>query len=147
MPQEQIRSTGMILTANNFLNFVQNYLMKKLCFLFLLSLILFSCARVGSPVGGEKDSIPPRVVGSNIDSSRVNVPRDIKELRLVKTAEKDGKYRYSAAVKNQTPDMSSQFYTFFDKSVYDVDFCKNFVDELDYDCHYMSLYIPCQPCS
>ena len=82
MPQEQIRSTGMILTANNFLNFVQNYLMKKLCFLFLLSLILFSCARVGSPVGGEKDSIPPRVVGSNIDSSRVNVPRDIKELRI-----------------------------------------------------------------
>ena len=80
--QEQIRSTGMILTANNFLNFVQNYLMKKLCFLFLLSLILFSCARVGSPVGGEKDSIPPRVVGSNIDSSRVNVPRDIKELRI-----------------------------------------------------------------
>lgn len=59
--------------------------------------------------------------------TQATVSRDIKELRLVKTAEKDGKYRYSAAVKNQTPDMSSQFYTFFDKSVYDVDFCKNFV--------------------
>ena len=56
--------------------------MKKLCFLFLLSLILLSCARVGSPVGGAKDSIPPKVVGTNIDSTRVNVPRDIKELRI-----------------------------------------------------------------
>ena len=82
MPQEQIRSTGMILTANNFLNFVQNYLMKKLGFLFILNLLLLSCARVGSPVGGVKDSIPPKVISTNIDTSRVNVPRDIKELRI-----------------------------------------------------------------
>ena len=41
-----------------------------------------SCARVGSPVGGAKDSIPPQVIGSNIDSPRVNVPRDIRELRI-----------------------------------------------------------------
>lgn len=41
-----------------------------------------SCARVGSPVGGAKDSIPPKVIGSNIDSPRVNVPRDIRELRI-----------------------------------------------------------------
>ena len=41
-----------------------------------------SCARVGSPVGGAKDTIPPQVIGSNIDSPRVNVPRDIRELRI-----------------------------------------------------------------
>lgn len=69
-------------TANNFLNFVQNISMKKLCFLFIINFILLSCARVGSPVGGAKDSIPPKIVSSNIDTTRVNVPRDIKELRI-----------------------------------------------------------------
>lgn len=45
-------------------------------------LLLHSCARVGSPVGGKKDSIAPILVGSNIDSSRINVSQNIKELRL-----------------------------------------------------------------
>lgn len=56
--------------------------MKKIIFLFLFSLLLISCARVGSPVGGAKDTIPPKAIGSNIDTLRVNVPRDIKELRI-----------------------------------------------------------------
>ena len=56
--------------------------MKKIIFLFLLVFLLFSCARVGSPVGGDKDTIPPNVIGTNIDTSRVNVPRDIRELRI-----------------------------------------------------------------
>lgn len=43
---------------------------------------MFSCARVGSPVGGDKDTIPPNVVGSNIDTARINVPVDIRELRI-----------------------------------------------------------------
>ncbi|WP_034690420.1 Ig-like domain-containing protein [Kaistella palustris] len=56
--------------------------MRKIVFLFVLNLLLFSCARVGSPVGGAKDTIPPKVVSTNIDSARVNVPRDIRELRI-----------------------------------------------------------------
>ena len=56
--------------------------MKKILFLFLFSLLLISCARVGSPVGVAKDTIPPKLIGSNIDTLRVNVPRDIKELRI-----------------------------------------------------------------
>lgn len=56
--------------------------MKKIFFLFLLNLLCLSCARVGSPVGGAKDSIAPKVIGSNIDTTRVNIPRDIKELRI-----------------------------------------------------------------
>lgn len=47
-----------------------------------ISFLLASCARVGSPVGGAKDSIPPQIIGSNIDSPRVNIPRDIRELRI-----------------------------------------------------------------
>lgn len=72
----------MTATVNKFLNFVQIPFMKRLFFLVFISLLLTSCARVGSPVGGAKDSIPPKVTGSNIDSPRVNVPRDIKELRI-----------------------------------------------------------------
>ena len=56
--------------------------MKKIFFLFLLNVLLLSCARVGSPVGGVKDTIAPQVVHTNIDTTRVNVPRDIKELRI-----------------------------------------------------------------
>ena len=56
--------------------------MNKYILCFLVSLTLWSCARVGSPVGGKKDSIAPRLVGSNIDSARINVPVMAKELRL-----------------------------------------------------------------
>lgn len=56
--------------------------MKKFIFLFFLTVILLSCARVGSPVGGPKDTTPPVVVGTNIDTTRVNVPRNIGELRI-----------------------------------------------------------------
>jgi len=56
--------------------------MKQFLLWLFTSLVLVSCARVGSPVGGDKDSIGPKMIGSNIDSARVNVPRDIKELRI-----------------------------------------------------------------
>ena len=56
--------------------------MKKYLFLFISAFLWTSCARVGSPVGGSKDSLAPVVIGSNIDSSRVNVARNIKQLRI-----------------------------------------------------------------
>ncbi|MHA6696520.1 Ig-like domain-containing domain [Chryseobacterium sp. A321] len=56
--------------------------MKKLFFFLGLSLILTSCARVGSPVGGAKDSLAPRFMGSNIDTTRINVPTSLKSLQL-----------------------------------------------------------------
>ena len=59
--------------------------------------------------------------------TQATVSRDMKELRLVKTAANDGKYRYSVSAGQQRPDMSSQFYSFFNKSVYGVESCKNFV--------------------
>ena len=72
----------MTVTVNKFLIFAQIVFMKRFFFLIFISLILASCARVGSPVGGAKDTIPPQVTGSNIDSPRVNVSRDIRELRI-----------------------------------------------------------------
>ena len=56
--------------------------MKRCLLYFLMAFLFFSCARVGSPVGGAKDSIPPVFLGSNIDTTRVNVSRNIKKLRL-----------------------------------------------------------------
>ena len=56
--------------------------MKKIILLFIFNLLLLSCARVGSPVGGDKDTIPPQIVGTNIDTARVNVSRNIGELRI-----------------------------------------------------------------
>lgn len=56
--------------------------MKKWLFLILMNILLLSCARVGSPVGGKKDSLAPVFVSANIDSSRTNVPTGLRELRL-----------------------------------------------------------------
>lgn len=56
--------------------------MKRFFLLFILGILVQSCARVGSPVGGAKDTLAPIVIGSNIDTTRVNVRRDIKELRI-----------------------------------------------------------------
>lgn len=64
------------------LNFVQISEMKKLFFLLLLNLLLFSCARVGNPNGGAKDSLAPKFLRSNIDTTRVNVSRNLKELQI-----------------------------------------------------------------
>jgi len=56
--------------------------MKRFLFLFIVGFLVQSCARVGSPVGGPKDSLAPKFLSSNIDTTRINVSRDIKELRL-----------------------------------------------------------------
>ncbi|WP_370900243.1 Ig-like domain-containing protein [Chryseobacterium gossypii] len=56
--------------------------MKRFLLLFVIAFLAHSCARVGSPVGGGKDTLAPKFIGSNIDTTRVNVRRDIKELRL-----------------------------------------------------------------
>ncbi|MBS1573125.1 MAG: Ig-like domain-containing protein [Bacteroidetes bacterium] len=56
--------------------------MKNYFLLFALSLLSISCARVGSPVGGKKDTLAPKFLRSNIDSTRVNVGLNTKELRL-----------------------------------------------------------------
>lgn len=56
--------------------------MKQFLLWLFASSVLVSCARVGSPVGGAKDSIAPKMIGSNIDTTRINVPRNTKELRI-----------------------------------------------------------------
>lgn len=72
----------MVKFMENNVYFCVNIFMKRFLLLFVIGFLLQSCARVGSPVGGPKDTLAPKFLGSNIDTTRINVPRDIKELRL-----------------------------------------------------------------
>lgn len=56
--------------------------MKNFFGILLFGLFLGSCARVGSPNGGAKDSLSPVFLKSNIDTSRVNISTKLRELRL-----------------------------------------------------------------
>ncbi|MEG2102805.1 MAG: Ig-like domain-containing protein [Flavobacterium sp.] len=56
--------------------------MKRFFLLFVIGILVLSCARVGSPNGGASDTLAPKYLSSNIDTTRVNVKRDIKELRI-----------------------------------------------------------------
>lgn len=56
--------------------------MKHLVLIVSLLATLASCARVGSPIGGAKDTIAPKVIGHSLDTSKVHVSTDLKELRI-----------------------------------------------------------------
>ena len=45
-------------------------------------LILFSCARQGTPSGGPKDTDPPKFLSSSPDTLSLNVPTDTKEIKI-----------------------------------------------------------------
>lgn len=59
--------------------------MKKSIYLTLISIIILSiinCARVGSPVGGEKDILPPEIIESIPNNYSTNFSTDKIEIRL-----------------------------------------------------------------
>lgn len=56
--------------------------MKQFFQLILFAVLLQSCARVGSPIGGGRDTISPNVIGFSIDTSRVNIPVQTQQLRI-----------------------------------------------------------------
>lgn len=92
--------------------------MKRIVLLLgLFVLFLHSCARVGSPLGGTKDTLPPVFTGSNLDSTRVNVPTDLKTLRLdfdeyitLKNVQRDLTISPPIAVKKILPSMLGNRY-------------------------------------
>ena len=61
---------------------------------------------------------------TGFDVTQATVSRDIKELRLVKTLSRAGKYRYSTGSENIS-DMSSKFYSLFGDSVLSVESAQN----------------------
>lgn len=56
--------------------------MYKIIKIFVLSVFIISCARVGSPNGGPKDIIPPKFLGSKPDTLATHVNPNIKEIVL-----------------------------------------------------------------
>ena len=55
------------------------------------------------------------------DVTQATVSRDIKELRLVKTLEKDGRYRYTFVTPEKQPEAPNKFISIFIEAVYMVD--------------------------
>lgn len=60
------------------------------------------------------------------DVTQATVSRDIKELRLIKTLSRAGKYKYSTG-SDSGKDLSSKFYTMFADSVLSVEAAMNLV--------------------
>lgn len=58
------------------------------------------------------------------DVTQATVSRDIKELRLIKALDSDGKYRY-ATVQQDLMGISSKFHNIFSDSVLTVDYASN----------------------
>lgn len=63
---------------------------------------------------------------SGFNVTQATVSRDIKELRLIKTLDTDGRYRYST-VKLESDTMSSKFHSLFADAVLNIDYAGNIV--------------------
>ena len=67
-----------------------------------------------------------RLRESGFDVTQATVSRDIKELRLVKSLTRDGRYKYATGHDNAR-DMSTKFYSLFADSVISVDAAQNII--------------------
>ena len=63
---------------------------------------------------------------SGYDVTQATVSRDIKELRLVKTLSRSGRYKYATGSEN-SGDISSKFFSLFTDSVLSVEAAQNLV--------------------
>ncbi len=72
---------SVLIEFRNLTKLHQNFNMRFLTFIFS-ALILFSCARQGTPSGGPKDVDPPKFLGSSPDTLSLNVPTDLKEIKI-----------------------------------------------------------------
>jgi len=54
------------------------------CCIFIISFcfLIYSCARVGSPTGGDKDILAPKLLRAFPDTLSKNVSKDLKEIKL-----------------------------------------------------------------
>lgn len=66
-----------------------------------------------------QDELLRRLREDGFDVTQATVSRDIKELRIIKTLSKDGKYRYSTG-KEEVRDSPVKFYTLFSDSTISV---------------------------
>ncbi len=68
-----------------------------------------------------------KLLEEKICVTQATVSRDIKELRLIKMQDGNGRYKYVTASGNKPTDISAKFYSIFTQSVIDVDYAQNIV--------------------
>ena len=73
-----------------------------------------------------QEQLLERLQAKGIKSTQATISRDIKELRLIKTLDSDGRYRYST-VKQENDHISSKFHSLFSDAVVGVDYAGNIV--------------------
>lgn len=73
-----------------------------------------------------QDELLRRLRESGFEVTQATVSRDIKELRLIKTLDNDGRYRYST-VRQENEHISSKFHSLFCDAVTGIDYAGNIV--------------------
>jgi len=82
-------------------------------------------------IAGEKiatqNDLLKRLEEEGFQVTQATVSRDIRELRLVKTADGDGDYRYQAGKPTEKYQATSKFYSLYRDSVIHIDYARNMV--------------------
>ena len=73
-----------------------------------------------------QDELLRRLRECGFDVTQATVSRDIKELRLIKTLDNEGRYRYST-VRQENDRISSKFHSLFCDAVTEIDYASNIV--------------------
>ncbi len=73
-----------------------------------------------------QDELLRRLKENGFEVTQATVSRDIKELRLIKTLDNDGRYRYST-VRQENDHISSKFHSLFADAVTGIDYAGNIV--------------------
>ena len=78
------------------------------------------------PIDRQEDLLA-KLKEAGFQVTQATVSRDIRQLRLVKAAAGDGKYRYTVSPSNQPAQAPSRFETVFRASVLEIDSANNIV--------------------
>ncbi len=74
-----------------------------------------------------QEDLAARLRAEGIEATQATISRDIKELRLVKTLNENGEYRYAAPSRGYEPELDSRLRNIFKEGVISLNFAKNIV--------------------
>lgn len=74
-----------------------------------------------------QEELASRLRTEGIEATQATISRDIKELRLVKTLNENGDYRYTSPARGYEPELDSRLRNVFKEAVLSVDYAGNIV--------------------
>lgn len=80
---------------------------------------------IGDNAIGTQDDLLEKLRERGFVVTQATISRDIKELRVVKTMDSSGQYRYVVSGKTESDRLSEKFRSIFEHSVKDVDYAGN----------------------